>query len=93
MEVADINSSSSKHIIGSLPMPFHYYGSVLSVASNVDSLSPELLREGDNYDNELSDDEDDDDDVEKDKEDEEEGEHLATPDPSVVPTDDPVPSS
>ncbi|GKC11031.1 hypothetical protein Tco_1007813 [Tanacetum coccineum] len=47
---------------------------------------------GDNYDNESFDDDDDDDDVEKD-EDEEKEEHLAPVDPSVVPTDDPVPSS
>ncbi|GJS02969.1 putative ribonuclease H-like domain-containing protein [Tanacetum coccineum] len=47
----------------------------------------------DNYDNESSDDDNDDDDVEKDKEDEEEEEHLASADPSAVPTDDPVPSS
>nr|GFC72334.1 hypothetical protein [Tanacetum cinerariifolium] len=48
---------------------------------------------GDNDDNESSDDDDiDDDDVEKDKEDDEE-EHLALVDPSVVPIDDPVPSS
>ncbi|GJX38882.1 hypothetical protein Tco_0252185 [Tanacetum coccineum] len=45
---------------------------------------------GDNDDNESSNDENDDDDVEKD---EEEEEHLALADPSVVPTDDPVPSS
>ncbi|GJS47034.1 hypothetical protein Tco_0597155 [Tanacetum coccineum] len=48
---------------------------------------------GDNDDNESSDDDDDDDDVENDEEDEEEEEHLAPADPSVVPTDDPVPSS
>ncbi|GKE17554.1 hypothetical protein Tco_1425131, partial [Tanacetum coccineum] len=48
---------------------------------------------GDNDDNESSDDDDDDDDVEKDEEDEEEEEHLAPADPSVVPIDDPVPSS
>nr|GFD02463.1 hypothetical protein [Tanacetum cinerariifolium] len=48
---------------------------------------------GDNDDNESSDDEDDDDDVEKDKEDDEEEEHLSPIDPSVVPIDDPVPSS
>ncbi|GJV39529.1 hypothetical protein Tco_1417969 [Tanacetum coccineum] len=48
---------------------------------------------GDNDDNESSDDGDDDDDVEKDEEDEEEEEHLALTDPSVVPIDDPVPSS
>ncbi|GKD92416.1 hypothetical protein Tco_1372253, partial [Tanacetum coccineum] len=47
----------------------------------------------DNDDNELSDDDNDDDDVEKDEEDEEEKEHLALADPSVVPTDDHVPSS
>ncbi|GJT36316.1 copia protein [Tanacetum coccineum] len=40
-----------------------------------------------------SDDDNDDDDVEKDEEDEEEEEHLASADPSTVPTDDPVPSS
>ncbi|GJR47216.1 hypothetical protein Tco_1315319 [Tanacetum coccineum] len=45
----------------------------------------------DNDDNESSDDDEDDDDVEKDEEDEEE--HLALADPSVVPTDDLVPSS
>ncbi|GKC01724.1 hypothetical protein Tco_0987860 [Tanacetum coccineum] len=49
--------------------------------------------EGDNSDDESSDDDNDDDDVEKDEEDEEEEEHLAPADPSVVPTDDPVPSS
>ncbi|GKC64487.1 hypothetical protein Tco_1097085, partial [Tanacetum coccineum] len=48
---------------------------------------------GDNYNNESSDDDDDDNDVEKDEEDEEEEEHLALADPSVVPTDDPVPLS
>ncbi|GJU36542.1 hypothetical protein Tco_0998062 [Tanacetum coccineum] len=49
---------------------------------------------GDNDDNESSNDDDDDDDVERDKEDEEEEEeHLAPVDPSVVPIDDPVPSS
>ncbi|GKE52568.1 hypothetical protein Tco_1487724, partial [Tanacetum coccineum] len=48
---------------------------------------------GDNDDNESSDDDNDDDDVEKDEEDKEEEEHLAPADPSVVPTDDPVPSS
>ncbi|GJV65256.1 hypothetical protein Tco_1476084 [Tanacetum coccineum] len=47
----------------------------------------------DNNDNDSSDYENDDDDVEKDKEDEEEEEHLASADPSAVPTDDPVPSS
>ncbi|GJS08798.1 hypothetical protein Tco_0365594 [Tanacetum coccineum] len=47
---------------------------------------------GDNYDNESSDDDDDDDDVEKDEKDKEE-ERLALADPSVVPIDDPVPSS
>ncbi|GKF53001.1 hypothetical protein Tco_0159911 [Tanacetum coccineum] len=41
-----------------------------------------------NYDNESSDDDNDDDDVKKDEE-----EHLASADPSTVPTDDPVPSS
>ncbi|GJU64873.1 hypothetical protein Tco_1246708, partial [Tanacetum coccineum] len=49
-----------------------------------------------NYDNESSDDDNDDDDVKKDEEDEEdeeEEEHLASADPSVVPTDNPVPSS
>ncbi|GJR08798.1 hypothetical protein Tco_0791450 [Tanacetum coccineum] len=44
-----------------------------------------------------SDDDNDDDDVEKDEEDkeedEEEEEHVASADPSAVPTDDPVPSS
>ncbi|GJV33434.1 reverse transcriptase domain-containing protein [Tanacetum coccineum] len=45
------------------------------------------------YDNESSDDNNDDDDVEKDEEDKEEKEHLASADPSAVPTDDPVPSS
>ncbi|GKD03155.1 hypothetical protein Tco_1178129, partial [Tanacetum coccineum] len=45
--------------------------------------------ERDNSDDESS----DDDDVEKDEEDEEEEEHLALADPSVVPTDDHVPSS
>ncbi|GJV66055.1 hypothetical protein Tco_1476883 [Tanacetum coccineum] len=49
--------------------------------------------EGDNDANESSDDDDDDDDVEKDEEHEEKEEHLALADPSVVPTDDPVPSS
>ncbi|GJT22207.1 putative reverse transcriptase domain-containing protein [Tanacetum coccineum] len=44
-----------------------------------------------NYDNESSDNDNDDDDVEKDEEDEEEEEHLASADPSAVPTDDPVP--
>ncbi|GJW32311.1 hypothetical protein Tco_0052343 [Tanacetum coccineum] len=39
-----------------------------------------------------SDDDNDDDDVEKDEEDGEEEEHLASADPSAVPTDDPVPS-
>ncbi|GKG52976.1 hypothetical protein Tco_0550088, partial [Tanacetum coccineum] len=49
---------------------------------------------GDNDDNESSnDDDDDDDDVEKDEEDEGEEKHLALADPSVVPIDDPVPSS
>nr|GEZ32652.1 hypothetical protein [Tanacetum cinerariifolium] len=50
---------------------------------------------GDNDDNESSDDDDDDDDddVEKDGEDDEEEEHLSPIDPSVVPIDDPVPSS
>ncbi|GJT00983.1 ribonuclease H-like domain-containing protein [Tanacetum coccineum] len=48
---------------------------------------------GDNDDNESSDDDNDDDDIKKDKEDEEEEEHLAPADPSVVPIDDPVPSS
>ncbi|GJV57510.1 hypothetical protein Tco_1458515 [Tanacetum coccineum] len=48
--------------------------------------------DSDNYDNESSDDDNDDDDVEKDEEDGEEKEHLALTDPSVVPTDDPVPS-
>ncbi|GKF87941.1 hypothetical protein Tco_0258818, partial [Tanacetum coccineum] len=46
-----------------------------------------------NYDNESSNDDNDDDDLEKDEEDEEEEEHLALADPSVIPTDDPVPSS
>ncbi|GKE47809.1 hypothetical protein Tco_1479067, partial [Tanacetum coccineum] len=46
---------------------------------------------GDNDDNESSDDDDDDDYVEKDEEDKEEDEHLATADPSTVPTNDPVP--
>ncbi|GKC25494.1 hypothetical protein Tco_1027644, partial [Tanacetum coccineum] len=51
-----------------------------------------------NYDNESSDDDnddddDDDDDVQKDEEEEEEEEHLASVDPSAVPTDDHVPSS
>ncbi|GJY31208.1 hypothetical protein Tco_0414703 [Tanacetum coccineum] len=46
-----------------------------------------------NYDNESSDDANDDDDVKKDEEDEEEEEHLASADPSAVPTDDLVPSS
>ncbi|GJR35301.1 hypothetical protein Tco_0072958 [Tanacetum coccineum] len=45
MEVVDIRGSSSKRIIGCLPIPFHYDGSVLSVASSVDSLSPKLFRE------------------------------------------------
>ncbi|GJW15382.1 hypothetical protein Tco_0019515 [Tanacetum coccineum] len=45
--------------------------------------------EGDNSDDESS----DDDDVEKDEEDGEEEEHLAPADPSVVPTNDLVPSS
>ncbi|GJZ39512.1 hypothetical protein Tco_0586075 [Tanacetum coccineum] len=40
-----------------------------------------------------SDDDNDDDDVKKDEEDEEEEEHLASADPSAVPTDDLVPSS
>nr|GFA85905.1 hypothetical protein [Tanacetum cinerariifolium] len=44
---------------------------------------------GDNDDNESSNDDDDDDDVEKDGDEE----HLALIDPSVVPIDDPVPSS
>nr|GEY60560.1 hypothetical protein [Tanacetum cinerariifolium] len=48
---------------------------------------------GDNDDNASSDDDDDDDDVEKDGEDDEEEEHLASIDPSIVPIDDPVPSS
>ncbi|GKF07305.1 hypothetical protein Tco_0041529 [Tanacetum coccineum] len=51
---------------------------------------------GHNYDDESFDDDNDDDDVEKDEEDEEEEEeeeHLAPADPSVVPTDDLVPSS
>nr|GEX93026.1 hypothetical protein [Tanacetum cinerariifolium] len=47
---------------------------------------------GDNDDNESSDDEDDDDNVDKDEEDEKE-ENLAPADPSVVSTDDLVPSS
>nr|GFC99634.1 hypothetical protein [Tanacetum cinerariifolium] len=47
---------------------------------------------GDNDDN-VSSDDDDDDDVEKDGEDDEEEEHLAPINPSVVPIDDPVPSS
>ncbi|GJV91200.1 hypothetical protein Tco_1539013 [Tanacetum coccineum] len=49
-----------------------------------------------NYDNESSDDDNDDDDVKKDEEDEEdeeEEEHLASANPSAVPTDNPVPSS
>ncbi|GJX04314.1 hypothetical protein Tco_0190230, partial [Tanacetum coccineum] len=45
------------------------------------------------HDNESSDDDNDDDDVKKDEEEEEEEEHLASADPSVIPTDDPVPSS
>ncbi|GJR18589.1 reverse transcriptase domain-containing protein [Tanacetum coccineum] len=45
--------------------------------------------EGNNSDDESSDDDNDDDDVEKDKEVEEEEEHLASADPSAVPTDDP----
>ncbi|GKA79346.1 hypothetical protein Tco_0785942, partial [Tanacetum coccineum] len=49
--------------------------------------------EGDNSDDKSSDDDNDDDDVEKDEEDKEEEEFLASADPSVVPTDDPVPSS
>ncbi|GKG34093.1 hypothetical protein Tco_0434252 [Tanacetum coccineum] len=48
---------------------------------------------GDNSNDESSDDDNDDNDVEKDKEDEEEEEHLAPADPSVVPTNDPIPSS
>ncbi|GJY68480.1 hypothetical protein Tco_0471462 [Tanacetum coccineum] len=40
-----------------------------------------------------SDDDNDDDDVKKDEEDEEKEEHLASADPSTVPTDNPVPSS
>ncbi|GJT77278.1 retrovirus-related pol polyprotein from transposon TNT 1-94 [Tanacetum coccineum] len=52
-----------------------------------------LVDGGDNDDNESSDDDNDDDDVKKDEEDEEEEEHLASADPSAVPTDDPVPSS
>ncbi|GJR69165.1 hypothetical protein Tco_0015230 [Tanacetum coccineum] len=47
---------------------------------------------GDNDDNESSDDDNDDDHVKKDEEDEEEEEHLAPANPSVVPTDDLVPS-
>ncbi|GJS82211.1 putative reverse transcriptase domain-containing protein [Tanacetum coccineum] len=43
---------------------------------------------GDNDDNESSDDDDDDDHVEKDEEDEEKEEHLASADPSAVPTND-----
>ncbi|GJR24269.1 hypothetical protein Tco_0972796, partial [Tanacetum coccineum] len=46
-----------------------------------------------NYDNESSDVDNNDDDVKKDEEDEEEEEHLASADPSTVPTDDPVLSS
>ncbi|GKB90047.1 hypothetical protein Tco_0962319 [Tanacetum coccineum] len=45
---------------------------------------------GDNDDNDSSNDDDDDDDVE---EDDEEEKHLASTDPSAVPTDDPIPSS
>ncbi|GKC63115.1 hypothetical protein Tco_1095713 [Tanacetum coccineum] len=48
---------------------------------------------GDNDDNESFDDDNDDDDVENDEEDKEEEEHLAPADPSIVPTDDHVPSS
>ncbi|GJW87115.1 hypothetical protein Tco_0162455 [Tanacetum coccineum] len=44
-------------------------------------------------DDDNDDDDDDDDDVQKDEEEEEEEEHLASVDPSAVPTDDPVPSS
>ncbi|GJS16295.1 putative ribonuclease H-like domain-containing protein [Tanacetum coccineum] len=44
-------------------------------------------------DNKSSDDDNNDDDVDKDEEDEEEEEHLTPADLSVVPTDDPVPSS
>nr|GEZ30094.1 hypothetical protein [Tanacetum cinerariifolium] len=52
-----------------------------------------LANGGDNDDNESSDDDDDDDDVEKDEEDDEEEEHLALTDPSVISTNDHVPSS
>nr|GFA12705.1 hypothetical protein [Tanacetum cinerariifolium]GFB23678.1 hypothetical protein [Tanacetum cinerariifolium] len=48
---------------------------------------------GNNDDDESSNDDDDDDDVEKDEEDKEEEEHLAPADPSVVSTNDLVPSS
>ncbi|GKE64084.1 hypothetical protein Tco_1518245, partial [Tanacetum coccineum] len=48
---------------------------------------------GDNYENMSFDDDDDDDDVEKDEMDKEKEEHLALADPSIVPTDDLVPSS
>nr|GFB97493.1 hypothetical protein [Tanacetum cinerariifolium] len=48
---------------------------------------------GDNDDDESSNDDNDDDDVEKDEEDKEEEEHLALADPSVISTDDLVPSS
>ncbi|GJT89906.1 hypothetical protein Tco_1078751 [Tanacetum coccineum] len=47
------------------------------------------LKEINNYDNESSDDDNNDDDVEKDEEDREEEEHLASADPSAVPTNDP----
>ncbi|GJS16256.1 reverse transcriptase domain-containing protein [Tanacetum coccineum] len=46
--------------------------------------------EGDNSNDKSSDDDNDDDDVEKDEEDKEEEEHLASADPSTVPTDDPA---
>nr|GEV74362.1 hypothetical protein [Tanacetum cinerariifolium] len=52
-----------------------------------------LTDRGNNDEDESSNDDDDDDDVEKDKEDDKKEEHLAPTDPSVVSTNDLVPSS
>nr|GFD33672.1 hypothetical protein [Tanacetum cinerariifolium] len=52
-----------------------------------------LADRGNNDEDASSNDDDDDDDVEKDEEDDEEEEHLAPTDPSVVSTNDLVPSS
>nr|GEY41826.1 lysine--tRNA ligase, chloroplastic/mitochondrial [Tanacetum cinerariifolium] len=43
MEVADIHGSSYEHIIGCLPIPFHYDGSILSVANSIENFSPGCL--------------------------------------------------